>query len=64
MTTAGGFIGDRHLGFEYVSSVAGLFFGIEDIRLVKAEGLDIQGADVNGIMKEAKSRMCKTDLKK
>ena len=64
VTTAGGFIGDRHLGFEYIKTIANVFFGIEDIRLVKAEGLDIQGADVNGIMKEAKSRMWKTDLKK
>ena len=64
VTTAGGFIGDRHLGFEYIKTIANVFFGIEDVRLVKAEGLDIQGADVNGIMKEAKSRMCKTDLKK
>ncbi len=64
VTTAGGFIGDRHLGFEYIKTIANVFFGIEDVDIIKAEGLDIAGADVNTIMKEAKNRMCKTDLKK
>ncbi|MBQ9207145.1 MAG: NAD(P)H-dependent oxidoreductase [Treponema sp.] len=39
VTTAGGFIGEHHLGFEYIQAVAAQFFGIRDIRLVKAEGL-------------------------
>ncbi|MCR5723909.1 MAG: NAD(P)H-dependent oxidoreductase [Treponema sp.] len=57
VTTAGGFIGGRHLGFDYVQAVAAQFFGISDIRLVKAEGLDIKGADVQAILAQAK-RTC------
>ena len=54
VTTAGGFIGERHLGFEYIQAVATQFFGISDIHMVKAEGLDIAGADVRAILEEAK----------
>ena len=54
ITTAGGFIGEQHLGFEYVRSIATQFFGICDIRMVKAEGLDIVGADVRIIIEKAK----------
>lgn len=53
VTTAGGPI-IKNLGFEYVQTVAQVFFGIPDVRLVKAEGLDIQGADPAAIMQQAK----------
>ncbi len=55
VTTAGGFIGKRHLGFEYIKAISAQFFGISDIRIVKAEGLDIAGADVRAILERAKS---------
>lgn len=53
VTTAGGPL-IWNLGFEYVQKLAGAFFGIPDVRLVKAEGLDILGADVSAIMEAAK----------
>lgn len=56
VTTAGGPI-FGNLGFEYVKAVASGFFGIQDIRCVKAENLDIWGADVKGIMEDAKKTM-------
>lgn len=53
VTTAGGPI-IQNFGFDYVKSLAQGFYGIGDVSLVKAEGLDIWGADVKGIMEAAK----------
>ena len=53
VTTAGGPI-IYNFGFEYVEALAKCFFGIQNVRMVKAEGLDIWGADVRGIMEQAK----------
>ena len=40
-------------GFGYVKALAQGFYGIQDVRLIKATGLDIYGADVEGIMQDA-----------
>lgn len=61
VTTAGGFIGGRHLGFEYIKALSQQFFEIPEIRMVKAEGLDIDGADVEAIMDAAKKSCNKDD---
>lgn len=53
VTTAGGYIGQSHLGFSYLQALCRAFFGIADLQLVKAEGLDIAGADVETILAEA-----------
>lgn len=53
VTTAGGPI-FQNFGFEYISALANSFYGISDVRLVKAEGLDIWGADTAAIMEAAK----------
>ena len=53
VTTAGGPI-VRNFGFEYVESLARAFYGIRDVRLVKAEGLDVWGADPAEILAQAK----------
>jgi FMN-dependent NADH-azoreductase len=53
VTTPGGPI-VRNFGFEYVESLARAFYGIADVRLVKAEGLDIWGADPAEILAQAK----------
>ena len=55
VTTAGGPI-FRNFGFEYIEAVAKGFFGVEKVECFTAEGLDIWGADVDGIMGEAKER--------
>ena len=57
VTTAGGFIGPHDFGFSYVQALAQNFFGIADIRRYAAEGLDIFGADVDGIMAKAKAEI-------
>lgn len=57
ITTSGGYIGDNNFGFDYVKALAENFFSINDISFYSAEGLDILGADVKGIMDEAKERI-------
>ena len=53
VTTAGGPI-IQNFGFEYVKALAHAFYGISDVALVKAEGLDIWGADPAEILEQAK----------
>lgn len=63
VTTAGGPIISDYYGYGYVKDLARLFWGIPEIRYVKAEGLDIIGADVEGILTETiKSLHCLTNL--
>ena len=54
VTTSGGPI-MHNFGFDYVSALAKNFYGINDVQLVKAEGLDIYGADVSDIMQTVKN---------
>ncbi|WP_044957486.1 NAD(P)H-dependent oxidoreductase [Butyrivibrio sp. LC3010] len=53
VTTAGGNFVPEAYGFEYVKALAQSYYGIEDVRLIKAVGLDIYGADVDAIMRSA-----------
>ena len=53
ITTAGGFIPENNYGYDYVKQLCTDFFGIKNTVCIKAEGLDIQGADIEGIMKSA-----------
>ncbi len=55
VTTAGGFIGQNDFGFSYIKALAQSFFGIGQIYRHTAEGLDIFGADVEGILCKAKA---------
>ena len=61
VTTAGGFIGENNIGFDYVKALATSLFGIENVKFFSAEGLDIDTADVAQIMKRAKESICVTD---
>ena len=56
ITTSGGYIGNNNFGYEYIKAVATNFFEIKNIRFFSAEGLDIYGADVERIMREAKEK--------
>lgn len=56
ITTSGGPI-YKNFGFDYVSSLARDFYGIPKTTFVSAENLDIWGADVGGILKEAESKI-------
>ena len=52
VTTAGGPIISDDYGFGYVKALANAFYGINDVKQIKAEGLDIIGADVEAILAE------------
>lgn len=56
ITTAGGPIGEYDFGFQYVSTMAQGFFGIHDVHCIRAENLDIIGADVEAILSQAKKQ--------
>ena len=51
ITTAGGFIGDKNFGYDYMCGVADMF-GIPETELIKAEALDIEGFDAEKIMEK------------
>ena len=53
VTTAGGYIQSDEPGFGYVKALAETFYGIGEVYQIKAEGLDIEGADVEEILKSA-----------
>ena len=48
--TAGGTYVPEEFGFGYIKALAQNFYGIGDVRFIKATGLDINGADVEKIM--------------
>ena len=49
VTTSGGNM-ILNYGFEYVKALATIMYGINDVKLVYADGLDIWGADVDEII--------------
>lgn len=51
--TAGGMYVPEEYGFGYIRSLAQNFYGIRDVELVMAAGLDIDGADTESIMRAA-----------
>lgn len=56
VTTAGGKIFDDSFGYGYVKALAQNFYGINDCRILKCEGLDIFGADTELLLNEAKKQ--------
>ena len=53
VATAGGEYVPEEFGFGYVRALAQAFYGIPDVRLVQAIGLDIVGADPEKILQNA-----------
>lgn len=53
VTTAGGTIGNRNLGYDYIKALSKAFYGIPNVQCFQAENLDIQGADVGRILQKA-----------
>ncbi len=53
VTTAGGYIGSRDMGFEYISEMFRNMYGVPECRRISAEGLDIAGADTDEILRRA-----------
>ncbi len=62
VTTAGGNYVPEEYGFGYIKALAQNFYGISDVRLIKAVGLDLDGADVEEIMKAAEELIRDMDL--
>ena len=57
VTTAGGPFAPDNYGFGYVKALAQNYYGIEDVRQIKAVGLDVYGADVEAIMRSAEESL-------
>ena len=57
VTTAGGCYVPEAFGFGYIKDLAQSFYGIQDIRLVQAVGLDIDGADVEALLRAAEASL-------
>lgn len=51
VTTVGGLMEDKNFGFAFLDNLFHLY-GVEKTQCLAAEGLDIVGADVDGILKE------------
>lgn len=59
VTTAGGNNVPLEYGFGYVRALAQSFYGIPEVELIRAEGLDIDGADIEGILEDAQGELDK-----
>ena len=57
VTTAGGDFAPDEYGFGYVKALCRNYYGIQDVRKTEAVGLDIYGADVDGIMRVAEEEI-------
>lgn len=63
VTTAGGNFVPEEYGFGYVKALAQSYYGIPETELIQATGLDIDGADVEAIMRDAMERICSIQKK-
>lgn len=59
VTTAGGNYVPEEYGFGYIKALAQGFYQINDVRMIKAVGLDIDGADSEAILSAAKETISK-----
>ena len=57
VTTAGGAFVPTEFGFGYVKALAKSFYGIPDVRLIPASGLDIDGADAEQLLQKAMAEL-------
>ena len=57
VTTAGGNYVPDDYGFGYVRELCRAFYGISEVKLIKAAGLDIAGADAEDILKKTENEM-------
>lgn len=57
VTTAGGDFCPEQFGFGYVEALAKSYWGIPDVKLIRALGLDLRGADVEMILRKAETEI-------
>lgn len=55
VTTAGGCYVPDMYGFGYVRELAQAYYGIQEVLKIEAAGLDIDGADIEKLMKDAEA---------
>lgn len=59
VTTVGGDFFPQEFGFGYVQALAKSFYGIPDVELIHAAGLDIIGAPLEQILQEAEQEIAR-----
>ena len=57
VTTAGGEFFPEQYGFGYIQALAQNFYHIKDVKLIKATGLDIEGATVEKILQDCEEKI-------
>jgi FMN-dependent NADH-azoreductase len=57
VSTAGGGYVPEEFGFGYVKALAENFYGISEVKLIQAAGLDLEGADVEAILRVSMESM-------
>ena len=57
ITSSGGQIGPYDYGYQYIETMVKGMYGIPTVKRYAAEGLDVYGADVEGILSEVKKEM-------
>lgn len=62
VTTAGGNYVPEEFGFGYIRALARNYYGIDDIRLIQAAGLDLEGADTDALVSAAAEAISGMDL--
>ena len=55
--TAGGSYVPEEFGFGYVRALAQGYYGIQDVKLIQAVGLDLEGADPEQILRKTMGSM-------
>jgi FMN-dependent NADH-azoreductase len=53
VSTAGGGYVPEEFGFGYVKALAESYYGISEVKLIQANGLDLEGADVEAILRRS-----------
>ena len=61
VTTMGGY-NPTDFGFGYITALCHTLYGIEDVRLIQAQGLDIIGEDVKALLDKAKHEIDDMDI--
>lgn len=63
VTTAGGDFAPDEYGFGYVKALAENYYGIRNVKRIKATGFDLVGAEPEKILEDAKKKILKTGWK-
>lgn len=62
VTTSGGYAGQWDYGVDQIRAICQLFFGIGDMKVFRAEGLDIVTNDAEAIMSAALEELAEAEL--